>query len=262
MTRKFQDTWLSETLHERIQQFFKDDLRAESERLLSENLVQEVYVEPGRISSRITVDKRQSHRIVLQVPEISNDQFESIIAVLARDQRSLAGLYNNKLTDVCFAHDEVRNSLLFGLDELRAFVEDLEVDIQDARVFAVLEKSVHFFIENSLSFIALRGRGTEQFIHDVREARLSFLLDAKAHQQTVETQVQAPMLHVTPEEYYEGGDLSDISIVVRADELPAALLKRLDHLPTNTGLEFVDKNLEMAYERVTRLAQSLARFLQ
>ena len=261
MTAKFKDTWLSESFYERLLQFYSAETREKSEQLLSSNLVQEVYIEPGRISSKINIDKRTSQRIVLHVPEVSAADFERIISTLSKNEGCLVGLYNNKLTDICFEDEFIRNVLLFDIKNARAVLDDQNISLEDERVLAVFEKCINFLIENSLSYIALRGMGTEQFIHDIREARISYLLSSKSLAEKITPTSHISKLVVPAERYYCGMEVHEMDLVVRADELPAALLKRLDHLPSYEGLEFLDKNLEMAYERITRLAQSLARFL-
>ena len=48
----------------------------------------------------------------------------------------------------------------------------------------------------------------------------------------------------------------NISYQIKADELPAATLKRLDAMPLLGIEEHVESKVEAAYEKIARLAQS------
>jgi len=217
-------------------------------------------VEPGRLSSRVSFDKRSSIRVVLKLKEVSEEVFETIVSSVASDPIILTHLYNNQLSDRFFLQPNVKENLLFNMEDISVLIEDEVVDVQNEKVAAVFEKFVEQILGNPILFLTFRGHGAEQFLHDVREARAETITETQIEAELVGMQ-EIKRLTVTPEEFFKGSSMENFTLTVRADELPASLLRRLDPLPTNGGLDFVDKNLEMAYERITRLAQSLARFL-
>lgn len=259
--KKYHNTWLSEYLIDISSNFFDSNVILESKDLLDKGLVHEVYIEPGRISSRVTVDKRMSQRVVLTLAELNPDDFDEIVRTAAESQLVLVGLYNNQLPDVFFANEQLKSLLLFKIEDISAAIEDQKVSLQDARVAAVFEKFIEQILSTPLNFITLRGYGAEQFQHDVRELRARSLLKLKDKNKHISISSEVSQICDSADLFYNGAEEPELDITVRADELPASLLRRLDHLPTNGGLEYIDKNLENAYERITRLAQSLARFI-
>lgn len=259
--KKYQNTWISEYLIEEAIGFFKPAVWEKSKSLIEDNCVSEVYVEPGRLSSRITLEKKASIRVVLTLKELESEIFDKIVQFVVTDESILLHLYNNQLTDAFFQSSLVKDNLLFKIEDLKAIVEDEEVGLQDEKVAAVFEKFIEHALSNPLLCLTFRGYGAEQFLHDVRESRTHSVLKIREQISSTQGISEFHNFEISAEDFYQGKQLSNLDLLVRADELPAALLKRLDHLPSQGGVEFIDKNLEMAYERITRLAQSLARFI-
>ena len=142
LLKKHQNTWISEYLIEEAIGFFKPGVWENAKGLIEDHSVSEVYVEPGRLSSRISLDKKASIRVVLTLRELESDIFEKIVEFVAKDESILLHLYNNQLTDAFFQSPLVKENLLFKIGDLKAVIEDLEVELQDERVAAVFEKFI------------------------------------------------------------------------------------------------------------------------
>lgn len=250
-----------EKLIEEYSDFFSLDVQDKAKKFINAEQVQEVYVEPGRISSRVSIDKRTSVRVVVVLPEVVSDIWDQIIKAAATDQNILLYLYNNILPDGFFNKIPEAQKLFMKFSDATCIIDDQPSDTNNEFVASVFEKFVEQVLSFPLIFLTFRGYGAEQFIHDIRSMR-SFLLQQNVLLPDSDPKgIKKNSVIISDQEFYGEFEKDNIDVLVRADELPASLLKRLDSLPPVMGLDYLDRNLEMAYERITRLAQSLARFI-
>jgi uncharacterized Zn finger protein len=251
--------WIAEDLYEFIIKTFDAPKREEVEALLIEKKVHEVYIEPGRVSSRIVGENKRSKRVVITLKEFSPEVWELIIKDIAKDPLLCAQCYNQSLPfslkKILVEHGV---SFFGSTAEYHCMVDDIEIPFVSIDTVAVLEKLAEQLIANPFGICTIRGKNVEQIIHEIREGRSQQIL---ANDFIVRAEDSSIVHEDTPEMYYEGGvsDLPEIN--VRADELPASILKRLDPVPLENVEIDVDMQLESAYGRIARLSQSLARFL-
>ncbi|HMO19145.1 MAG TPA: hypothetical protein PKA63_13765 [Oligoflexia bacterium] len=281
-------SWLAEELYDLIQKTFSDISRSRVRDLINDKRVHEVYVEPGRVSSRIIGDNKRSERVVLAVPEFSAEIWNIVLEEISRSPFAASHIYNNMLPHA--VSDSLKRSgisLLPKSDEYSLYVDDRLIDFKfpetgadsdssyddtgigldgmdiPVYVLAILEKFAELLLTAPLSICTLRGKNVETIVHSVRELR-AVNIAGKAdigHAHSTFDQSRRTK-NVSIEEYYFGKSIEELfQIQVRADELPASVLRRIDPLPIEHPEIDMDINLEGAYGRVTRLAQSLARFL-
>jgi uncharacterized Zn finger protein len=251
--------WIAEDLCEFISQVFSSEIHEEVRQLIHEKRVHEVYIEPGRVSSRIVADNKRSKRVVITLNEFTPEVWETVIAMIAANPLLSAQCYNQHLPVSVKAFFAIHNVSLTGSeDEFACIVDDQPVPFQSVEAAAVLEKFAEQLIANPFGFCTFRGKNVEQIIHEIREKRSAI---ASVEDFLLRPDSEVSLRKESVQEFYEG-DLKGIpDILVRADELPASILKRLDPIPLETPEIEVDSHLEAAYGRVARLSQSLARFL-
>lgn len=250
--------WIAEDLNDLILKTFSPEIREHASQLNEQKRVHEVYVEPGRISSRIIAANKRSERIVLTLPELPEKVWSALLDAIATDPFMTAQCYNHHLSH------KIRNILdsygvsLFGeIKDYTSKLDDKDIDFISPYSAAVLEKFAEQLISNPISIFTMRGKNSEQVLHEIRELRAEKLLLEGFLVQGGATENRT---FESPEEFYGvNSDLPEIN--VRADELPAAVLRRLDPIPLEHLDIDLDMQLELAYGRVARLSQSLARFL-
>lgn len=106
----------------------------------------------------------------------------------------------------------------------------------------------------------LFGRGMDESILEIHERRRNELkkLSAEPHSKLKKSK---SLLEKVDENsirsfWNSSKEIQNISYLIRADELPAATIKRLDPLPLLGLEEEVESKVELAYEKIARLAQS------
>ncbi len=253
--------WIAEDLCDFISQTFGSAIIDEVKTLIYEKRVSEVYLEPGRVSSRIIADSKRSKRVVLNLGEFNEEIWDAVLDMIAARPLVTAQCYNHYLPFSVKPFFAVHNVSLTGsVQDFTCVVDEEEVPFHSVEAAAVLEKFAEQLISNPFGICTVRGRNIEQIIHELREKRTS--------QSPLENFLERPsdaasgVQHVENVYDFYQGKVSEVpEIIVRADELPASILKRLDPIPVETPEIEVDELLESAYGRVARLSQSLARFL-
>lgn len=253
--------WIAEDVCESLLGDFDAAIVKEVKILLQEKRVHEVYLEPGRVSSRIVADNKRSKRVVLSVPEFGSEVWDTVLGMIAKNPLITAQCYNHHLPFSIKPFFSVHGVSLVPLsNELSCTVDDQEVPFFSVETAAVLEKLAEQLVSNPFGLCTVRGKNVEQIIHEIREKRSEFVIAEDFLLATDEESTVLPHAEGA-QEFFEGDVRALSEIQVRADELPASILKRLDPLPIDTPEIEADPLLEDAYGRVARLSQSLARFL-
>jgi uncharacterized Zn finger protein len=252
--------WIAEDVYDFITQNFHASILEDVKELIHERRVHEVYLEPGRISSRIITDSKRSKRVVLSLKEFDSAIWDDVLDMVAERPLLCAQCYNHFLPFAIKPFFGVHNvSLIGSTADFICTVDDQIQDYISVEAAAVMEKLAEQLLSNPFGICTVRGRNAEQVIHELREKRASkgLMEGTSVRAEEIPSAVQ----FTDPSRYYLGR-MNDVpEITVRADELPASILKRLDPVPIETPEIQADPLLESAYGRVARLSQSLARFL-
>ncbi|MCB0359328.1 MAG: hypothetical protein KDD44_06820, partial [Bdellovibrionales bacterium] len=110
------------------------------------------------------------------------------------------------------------------------------------------------------SLFEFRGLGRHELLHRIRRARPTFSRkDARgATGSGAPSAEQAPIRPPLDSSFWRlRGSVSELRYTLRADELPASLLRRLDSLPLGSLTTAAELGLEDAYVNVARRAQGL-----
>lgn len=252
--------WAADDLRDFLLENFSSEILNEAKALISSQRVSEVYVEPGRVSARINGENKRSRRVVVSFSEFGSEVWDSVIDAIAERPLLTSQCYNNILPFSIKPFFSVHGvSLIGSIEELSATIDDEILSSQSVEIAAVLSKFTEHLLSSPYSICSIRGRNIEQIIHELREKRAlkSPIKDSLKEKNELKEELPKE----SPKDFYEGSLSKIQDFSVRADELPASLLKRLDPVPLETPEIQVDEHLEAAYGRVARLSQSLARFL-
>lgn len=248
-------SWLAESFYNNMYQNCSEDTIREANSHIESARVGDVFVEYGRISSRYTNEQKRTIRVLIIVPEVPDPMWYKLYASLSSHpyvlSRVLAGAMPREVAEI---FTEVGLSLVPEIDSFKVTVDDEQADLTDSRVLAVLEKFVTELMSEPYLLCKLLGRSYTDIEKGLRDMLMEQGLFSKKNAKSIDP------VKVSPEKLFLGESISE-EIIVKADELPASLLRRLDYLFPELSGSQVDKNMELAYERVSRLAQSLARFM-
>jgi uncharacterized Zn finger protein len=248
-------TWLAESFYNAMYPLCTDEIIAEASEHIQQGRVGEVFVEHGRVSARFTNETRRTVRVLVVVDELADAIWYRFYSALSAHPYALSKVLASSMPrEFASVFSEIGESLVPDISTLKFSIDDEPSDLSDSRVLSVLEKFVGDLLVDPYLLCKLLGRSHFDIIKGLKDLLMEQGLFSKQNSKEVKTRV------IDNEVLFVGRPLPE-EIVVKADELPASLLRRLDYLFPDANNVQVDKNLELAYERVSRLAQSLARFM-
>ena len=231
--------------------------------LFRERKVLDFLIAPGRVSAKVLDNGgRPPQMIELRFAEFSEDAWEKIFSALSSRAlymaKILAGQFPIELEE---ALASVSVSLFpERAKEVSILVNSRLVSGLSRLVLAVLYKLCETLDTAPFSIFSLRGRGRDEVIVEISKRRnqvRDHFSPSPAWAGRPIPFEPAPPLVETLEHYFSAGKaLSALSYSLRADELPASVLRRLDFLPLGGLEDKVDTLLEEAYVRVARRAQA------
>lgn len=145
-------------------------------------------------------------------------------------------------------------------DFLKYFINGREQE-QLCEVSLALLKKVFVRIEESpWELLLLFGRGRDESILEIHERRRkeqkkNSTADVKEEENS-KSELESLDAASVQDFWNHGRDLNNLSYKIKADELPAATIKRLDAIPLLGIEEHIEAKVEAAYEKIARLAQS------
>ena len=254
-------SWVSEQILKYFQEIGFEELLEEGLELIRARRVLDFTISQGVCSARVFGETGAPSLVTLSLPVIEDEGWEAIYESLAKRSLYLASFLAGVLpTEITESVEEAGQSLFpkTGSD-FQIEVEDEKLAKLDARAAAVIYKFCENLADNPFNLIVFRGRGREETIVEIRRKRsLNSQKEASASGVHIQ-QVHAEHSSEVPlgEEFWNSGSsVEGISYNIKADELPAAILRHLDPIPLNGLEDEVDRLLEEAYDHVTKRAQA------
>ena len=219
-------------------------------------------VSPGRVSGRTLLDQTRPIRVDLIFPQLTDSNWSSVLSRLSLKAFFLAKLLARELPQEIEEIFSESGCHLFpeSLTEITVECEPQEnQELEHKAVACTIARLIFRLEEDPFSIFLLRGRGQEEVLMELRRRRREDRDSTPTGLSLGSQQINyhpAPALNTTLDNFWNAGkELWSLSYSIRADELPAAILKRLDPLPLSGLEEIVEPHLEEAYARVASRAQ-------
>ena len=208
--------------------------------LVSKRRVLDFSLGDGVVSARVQEESGKTLRIELRISIFEDSQWDKIFGELSKTSLPYAALLSGEYPE------EVEAALqLEGLGLVPTSVPESDA-YESPRFGALLLKLAERLETDPFAIFTIRGRGREETLSELklRQRPGGALLAATPREKAA----------MTAREFFGARhDLKTFSYNIRADELPAALLKRLDQVP-DASMES-EMRLEEAYAQVARRAQ-------
>ena len=263
-SKKGTRTWASDRFGAALLQLDIENYLRDGLELVRNRRIVDVMISPGKISAKIFTEQPRPNRIELRLPTYTPDEWDKILAVLSQKSLFLA-----KLLAGIMPLELERAVQDAGLELFPRTGEELSVqsdcgseELTKTYLAALSFKISDRFESDPFTIFTLRGYGREETIVALRRMRSELARSrTRSSVPTVEPeQVTDPVtsLASTVENFWQyRAPVDQLSYTIVADELPAALLKRLDTIPVGNRIEYdVEQALEEAYAQVTRRAQA------
>ncbi len=236
------------------------DTRAEAEAILARRAIYDVQIAPGRIFARVEGATGAFISVECTFPVLPEKKIAGIAERIANSAllfaHVLEGLWSPGIEE------------LFGdtgawiLPPTRKEVTFLSAGkpkkTLDASLAALLLAATERFSNDALQVFLLAGHGREEIIARVRHLR-KLLCEATLDLRQFENLDLGPVTLFDAEKFYTLPDIAlALQFQLRADELPAAILRRVD-APPLWGVEAsFEHDLQEVYNRIASRAQAYA----
>ncbi len=238
-----------------------DRLLAQGSELLRSRKVVDCMIQPGMATARVYDEGSAPRQMELLFEPLSNSDWERLFERLARSSLFMAMMLSGELP---FELEQVCQET--GVSFFPETITGVAVrfdgaagSIHSPYFAALILRLAEKLDADAFSLFLLRGCGREETMLKLRTHRSSIRSDFPliAHETRSPLPIHAaPSLQESIQHFWSlGADISQLTYRIRADELPASILKWLDPLPLGGLEEYMDFALEAAYEKVARLAQ-------
>lgn len=213
---------------------------------------------PGRVSAKLGGDDESQSRIDLICRVFSDAEWDELLTHWSENSFAfahlLAGEFPAELDAVFDVHLSPR------AEELTVLSGGAPVPCWTREIVMVFARLCERLEEDPAAIFLLRGKAREEVMNELwtrRRRGRTRLRERAAPEQpapkpaTVESASLENFWRVAPAVF-------ELRYALRADELPASVLKRLDSLPVLMSNEPVDRLLEEAYAQVAIRAQAYA----
>lgn len=241
-----------------LEPFFSPDGAAQEADTNVRRRVLDFLISSGKISARIQDEAGKIYRTEILCDPFADADWDAILTSLAPRSLSLASLLAGVLPpEIESSFREAGNSLFPSGSTAVDGRCECSMGRPCPHIVALWEKFLERLDEDPFSIFILRGRGRDETILELRRRRT---LRRAGHRQTIR---QATPIHerivskpLSVTDFYRARrDMFSLSYNIRADELPAAVLKWLEPIPVGDGAEDIDFRLEESYAQVARRAQ-------
>ena len=253
--------WISDRLRLVAEKIGIAELLDEATLLLQRRRTTDYIIAPGSIVGRIQDERATPFRARLALPVVEEQLWEPISAALAKRAWFLAGLLSGYAPQE-IGHVFLRHETVLLPDEGSLYELSCECKaVNCVHQAALLLLTIDHFMNDPFSLFAFRGRQREMLIADIRRQRLELRKQKMRGEHRggqLATYERAPDLEDTLAYYWDSGtQLEEISYSIRADELPASIIRRLDPIPLGDLQTEAELLFEEIYAQVARRAQAL-----
>lgn len=252
---------LSRHLSSLFAELLPESLQLSAQELIRKRRVLDFMVQPGSVSVKVHEDNTTSVRAELCFSQLSDADWEKVFSYMAEHSYFLSMLLSSQITSEMEEAFRRNNTLLFpdSSAEITLKINSQEPKQANAALAALMLKFLEKVEQDPFIMFLVRGRGREETLLELRRRRAMLKAPSEtssllSHQEVAYESVEP--LSASLDRYWSCAPrLFELSYTIKADELPASLLKWLDPLPLGGLEEELDWVLEAAYEKITRLAQ-------
>lgn len=262
--RRTSRSWCSERF---LQAFAEapgfDSALAAGAELVRKRRVFDFFVAPGRVTAKVQEEDERSSRVEIGLSQFSDLEWNAVFRELALQAIHLAKLLSGRMAREVEDAAEKAGCRLFpsSFAEFDIRVNGEKPEQLEAAAGAVLSKLFSQLDSMPFTLFLIRGRGRDETLFEIRRHRAELRRNQPAagatEQKSTPPKPPAPLIADPARFWTAGSGIEQLSFSLKADELPAFILKRLNPVPVGVNLEEqVDFALEEAYALIARRAQA------
>lgn len=260
--------WMSENFLSILANTKYPALEPNAIELVRRRQVMDLFVAPGSISAKVQESTGTFRKVSITMPEISDEVWSCAFRKIVRGALCLGKLYSGEVPIEINSLFESCGEPLLPLDLNNLTIQYCSEPTSDItlHIAAVLYRFSVLLNEEPFALLLWRGKGRDEVLLTLRALRRELnpehaqkAQNTRTQETEEKTEASHAQIHWTkdPTEFWRSSnELQSLEYTIKADELPAALLKWLDPLPLGGLEERIDLALEEAYAHVARRAQA------
>lgn len=234
--------------------------RAEAEALVARRAIYDVQISAGRMYARVEGTNGTFISVECVFPVLPEKKAARLVGRIAQSALLYAHILEGEWSPELEALISEPDSWILprSRDDIEFTSSGKPRKKLDASIAALLLVAIERFQNDPLQVFLLAGQGREELIARIRIARRQLSLE-NVEQLALDSLDLSPELLFDEAKFYNFPEEGlGISYQLKADELPAALLRRIEPPPL-LGLEMsFEPELQEVYNRVTSRAQAYA----
>lgn len=257
LQKRTSKSWISERVALLFQSHGFDEALEEGIELIRKRRVLDFVVVGGSFGARVFGEEGPPTRIDIKIPQLSSEEWSRVFGVLAEKSFYLAKLLAGELPEETVRAFAKAECELLPQEGIEFFADDQRVSTLESESAAIIYRFCDKLVSDPFLLFTLRGRGREETILELRKRRANIKVEPKIEELSTEEPVEIEPVKTSLSDYWQyPSELNDVQYNIKADELPAAILKWLDPPPLNELEIEVEGRLEEAYEMIARRAQA------
>lgn len=253
-------SWASKALLDLFEQYGLESVREEAEDFLRRKRVLDLSVTAGRAGAKVQNGQDRPLRVLIGFPLLSDEVWAQVYPKLAGRALYLASLLAARLPEGIEEAFAAADAHLFPHThtDLRLYC-DCGAEGLCMHVGALALRLAEMIETDPFLIFTLRGRGRDETLMHIGRHRAALRDQAQGDSErtaAIPTN-KLPQNIISSRSFWSAAaEIFRLSYSIRADELPAAALRRLDPIPLGLPEEEVELHLEEIYAQVARRAQA------
>ncbi|MCC6932502.1 MAG: hypothetical protein IT292_04520 [Deltaproteobacteria bacterium] len=220
-------------------------------------------VSPGHICAKILENNNNIHKVEIVIAEFDEQVWQDFFLRAAKHAYVLAKMLSGDLCpEVKGIFSEMDLNLIpIKQEHIHFFLNNQPTNAEDPYISALIQRFVNRMTEDHFSIFLLRGCGHEELLAKLRSTRRQLKPNIQAEAAIINklgATINSEPLHLIAFNNFwsAGEELENLTFSIKADELPAAILKWLDPLPLGGYEEQIERQLEENYAQVATRAHA------
>lgn len=260
--KKVSKSWCSSRLIELFSETSYSSFLADCAEYSRRHKILDFLITPGKASAKIQDNGSKLNKVEIIINEFDESIWEGVFNALVTKAYFIAKLLSGELPqEIETVFSEVGVDLFpTDLDKLQIIYNGKQTYEINKHIAAVIYRLSQRLEEDPFCVFLLRGCGREELITNIRKLRRSLRVPQDLETSEIKTpEIKQPvaLFQCEVSKFWSYSEpIKDLSFTIKADELPAAILKWLDPLPLSGIEDKVDFLLEEAYAQVARRAHA------
>ncbi len=239
--------------------------KSKAELMIKSKKVLDLFISQGSITAKVQDERGALNKVKLEIEEINNKIWDNILKKIANTAFHTAKLLSFEVTEDIEEIFRSEGRTLFPSiqKDIKITYREKTTEVLNPHIVSLILKVAKIIQKDPFVMFLIRGKNKNDVISEIRKKRLEIktsYINSRKNKQKKET--PPPSIDISTDKnvlenfWRVKREVYSLTYDLKADELPASILKFLDPLPLSGLDEDTDSLLEEAYAKVATRAQA------